>query len=342
MAGHLASCKDYQSANNSRSADCWNRDIAAVRYAPSGWYMKDHCFVLKNKKVHLFAPLGKVGTSWEDAGSEETAEHMVSGDLVKWKHLGTAVAASNREGYFDKMMGGIAPEIIEHNGKYYMFYSGWTFHSKRPNFDFKDYCQSIGFAVSNDLDHWEKPEEFAKEGLGVSGTDPSVVRDEVKNRWLMYTATNDILVFQSNDLFHWSQVGIALSEKDLKGGTCSGNQAESPFVMKHPISGKWIIFLNGGYSVSDDPFRFPQIHPYSFKSGWRVPDGIKNSGNWGDGTNCKADDDGVGFAHEVLKFKDRWYMSGVVGKDGRFKLKFTPIEWTADSFRLVQWNDAKY
>jgi hypothetical protein len=153
----------------------------------------------------------------------------------------------------------------------------------------------------------------------------------------MYTTTNDILVFQSNDMFHWSQAGIALTKADMRGGISSGNPAESSFVMKHPISGKWIIFLNGGYSVSDNPLRFPQIQPYSFKSGWHAPDNDATaSGNWGDGTNCQADDDGTGFAHEILKFKDRWYISGVVGRDGQFKLKFTPLEWTEDAFQLAK------
>ena len=68
------------------------REIAAVRYAPAGRYMKDHCFVRHDNRWHLFAPLGKVGTSWEDPGSEETAEHMVSDDWVTWKYLGTAAS----------------------------------------------------------------------------------------------------------------------------------------------------------------------------------------------------------------------------------------------------------
>jgi hypothetical protein len=336
--GNLLSAKDGKTAaGTGKDARASVREIAAVRYGPPGRYMKDHCFVLKDQKCHLFAPLGKVGASWEDPGSEETAEHMVSDDLVHWEHLGTAIAASGREGYFDKMMGGIAPHVIQHDGRYFMFYAGWTFPSKRPNFDMTGYRQSIGLAVSKDLDRWEKPEEFAKDGLGVMGTDQCVVRDESQNRWLMYTCTGDVAVYQSKDLFHWSQAGTALSGANMQGGASAGNPAESPFVMKHPRSGKWIIFLNGGYSVSDNPLRFPSVRPYSFKSGWHGPAaGVPASGKWGDGTNCQADDDGAGFAHEVLEFSGQWYLTGVVGRDGQFRLKFTPIEWTADSLTLAK------
>ena len=305
--------------------------VSAVRYAPPGWYLKDHCFFFQDGLWHLFAPLGKVGTSWEDPGSEETAEHMTSPDLLNWKHVGTAVSNSGKAGFFDKMMGGIAPYVIEHDGKFYMFYAGWTFSSKRPNFDLAGCRHSIGLATSGDLTRWEKPEESAKDGLGVRGTDQCVVRDEANDRWLMYTWTGQIPVYKSNDLLHWSQAGIAVTKANLFG------IGESPFVMKHPRSGKWIIFLNDGYAMSDDPLRFPRARRYPFKCGWHGVPGVKPSGAWGDGTNALADDDGAGYAHEMIEFRAQWYMTGVVGRDGRFKLKFTPFRWT-DDFMAVETN----
>jgi hypothetical protein len=338
-ANPLSAADGDAAAGTDEDARSRVREIAAVRYAPHGWYMKDHCFVWKDRKCHLFAPLGKVGASWEDAGSEETAEHMVSDDLIHWRHLGTAVAASRRDGCFDKTMGGIAPHVIEHDHVYYMFYSGWSFPSKRSAttpFNNTGYTMSIGLATSRDLIRWEKPAEFARNGLGVSGTDQCVVRDDSRSRWLMYVCGSGTGVSQSKDLLHWSSAGTALSEANMSGLECAGNPAESPFVMKHPRSGKWILILNGGYSVSDDPLTFPHLTPYSFKAGWHAPANAKASGLWGDGTNCQSDDDGAGFAHEIVEFSGQWYMTGVVGRDGRFKLKFTPIEWTADSLRLAR------
>jgi hypothetical protein len=133
-------------------------------------------------------------------------------------------------------------------------------------------------------------------------------------------------VFSSPDLITWSSEGIAITEAELAGGTCHGNKAESPFVMQHPISGDWMLFVNGGYSVSADPLDFPATTVYPFASGWYFQDG--KSGDWGDGTNLYANPAGSGYAHQVLFDGGQWYLSGVVGTDGHEKLKLYPIKWT--------------
>ena len=311
----------------------WKKDIGGGLYAPPGMYMKDHCLIFKKGKWHLFAPLGSVGTMWHYEGSEESAEYMVSKDLMHWKHIGTAVPSGKHEGYFDRIMSGLAPCIVQHNDKYYMYYSGWDFKSKNPR-NFEGFRQGIGLAVSRDLVTWEKPEAFAKDGLTPKGSDPCVVKDEDHDRWLLFTArSNAVAVYEGKDLFHWSEAGMALDESDLKVGKTGMNPGESPFVMRHPLSGKWIIFMNGGYSVSDDPLNFPPIITYPFKSGIYT---FPKPHDEGKGTFYYAEDDGTGFAHEIIEFKGQWYMTGVTGLDGHTKLKFTPIEWTADSFRLAK------
>ena len=307
-------------------------EIAAARYSPPGTYMKDHCLFRKDGKWHLFAPLGRIGTMWQHVGSEESAEHMVSDDLIHWRQLATAVPASNREDDFDRLMGGLAPHVVAHDGTFFMFYAGWTFRSKEP-LDRRGFRQGIGVAMSQDLVRWEKPEAFAQNGLGPKGSDQCVVRDEAQQRWLMFLGRPwAVFVYQSRDLIHWAEAGFALGRAELSSGKTEMNPGESPFVMKHPRSGKWIIFMNGGYSVSDDPLKFPQLQPYPFKAGiFRFP----GAHDEGQGTFYYADDDGAGFAHEIIEFNGQWYMTGAVGNDGHTRLKFTPIAWTEDAIALA-------
>lgn len=87
--------------------------ITAARYAPDGMYMKDHYLIYHKGKWHLFAPPGKIGTMWHCKDSEESSELMISSDLLNWEYAGTAVAASRKEGHFDRLMGGIAPCVIK-------------------------------------------------------------------------------------------------------------------------------------------------------------------------------------------------------------------------------------
>ena len=329
----FSGCRNQHPFANMRNIEEWKNQVASVRYAPSGMYMKDHWLFFEKGEWHLFAPLGPVGTMWWYEGSEESAEHMVSKDLINWKYIGTAVPASKREGYFDEIMGGIAPCVIKHDGMYYMIYSGWDFESKNPR-NFEDFRQGIGIAVSKDLLKWEKPEEFAKNGLKAKGSDPFIVKDEDQDRWLLFTARmNGVAVYQSKNLFHWTEIGMTLDESVLNIGMTGMNPGESPFIMRHPLSHKWMIFMNGGYSVSDNPLDFPPIRAYPFKSGiYTFPDAHDE----GKGTYYYAEDDGTGFAHEIIEFKGEWYLTGAVGTDGHTKLKFTPIEWTMDGFRLSE------
>jgi len=74
----------------------WKKDIGAGLYAPPEMYIKDHCLIFKKGKWHLFAPLGSVGTMWHYEGSEESAEHMVSKDLMHWKYRHSGAIGQTR------------------------------------------------------------------------------------------------------------------------------------------------------------------------------------------------------------------------------------------------------
>lgn len=333
FAGSLVSFKNQDITKKARNSNDKKRNIASVRYAPDGMYMKDHYLIYHKGKWHLFAPLGKIGTMWHYEGSEESSELMISSDLLNWEYVGTAVPASRKEGHFDRLMGGIAPCVLKHEGRFYMIYSGWDFKSKSPR-NFEGFRQGVGIALSSDLVNWEKPEKYAREGIGAHGSDPFVVRDEENNRWLLFTTRSGaVAVYTGTDLFSWTEAGLTLDEKDLKVGMTGMNPAESPFIMKHPKSGKWMILMNGGYAVSDNPLDFPAITPYPFKSGIYTFPEPRNEGK---GTYYYAEDDGTGFAHEIIEFKGQWYMTGAVGVDGHTKLKLTPVEWTEEGFRLAQ------
>lgn len=240
----LVFCIPLLAKENKRKNAQIREKIAAARYVPDGMYMKDHYLFFHKGSWHLFAPLGKIGTMWHYEGSEESSELMISSDLLNWEYAGTAVPAARKEGHFDRLMGGIAPCVIEHEGKFYMIYSGWDFKSKNPR-NFEGFRQGVGIAVSSDLVNWEKPEKYARDGIGVNGSDPFIVRDEENNRWLLFTTRwNAVAVYTGTDLFSWTEAGLTLDEKDLKVGMTGMNPAESPFIMKHPKSGKWMILMN--------------------------------------------------------------------------------------------------
>ncbi|OGV49446.1 MAG: hypothetical protein A2017_00050, partial [Lentisphaerae bacterium GWF2_44_16] len=306
--------------------------LESLRFAPEGMYLKDHTVFNENGTWHLFAPMGPEGTMWWDEGSEESAEHFMSLDLVHWERAATAVTRGTTPGAFDRQLSGLAPCIIRNGNENLMFFSGWTFAGKTPR-NPDGFSTGIGVAISKDLHHWEKPVSYALNGLPVKGSDPFVIREESANRWLMFVTRHQaVAVYQSPDLYQWIEAGLTVDEADLKSVNTGMNPAESPFVMKHPLNGRWILFLNGGYALSDDPLNFPAITPYPFKSGIHTFPEPRDEGL---GTFYFAEEDGVGFAHEVIQVNGRWYLTGVVGTDGHTRLKFTPLEWTSDAFRCI-------
>jgi hypothetical protein len=304
--------------------------ISIQRWAPTGKYLKDHYLLKRGSLWHIFCPIGAVGTIWTAPGSEESAEHFISEDLENWTAATpqTALVKSGISGRYDYQMGGIAPHVIESEGIYWMFHAGWSFNSKGPPYDGGNGAHSIGAATSPDLFTWTRYPGTEIVGLsGVFGTDPCVIRDVDNSRWLLYSVTEDVNCFTSANLTDWTYVGVAATAAELSGMQGAGNHAESPLIMRHPISSQWILIMNGGYSVSDDPTNFPTITNYPFVANW--VGGSAPTGNWGDGTNMLSADAGAGYAHQVIEHAGQWYMSGVVGTDGHERLKLTPITWTS-------------
>ncbi len=307
--------------------------IEKVRYAPPGEYIKDHCFFYHETRWHLFSISGGIGYSWLDAGHEERISHSSSSDLINWQMHGHPLKASGKKGSYDEHMA-VAPFIVKgDHDLFYMFYSGWRHPNKQPDFNYDGHRESIYMAVSKDLFNWDIPEEIADRGIIVTdgepirGRDPHVIYDEIHERWLLYYTIEETMIGDGQ-----YAVGTAES-KDLKSWTNSGNAAvipgskhvfnpcESPFVIKHPISGNFILILNWHYGISEDPLNYHSIKPLPFLSG------IALKGETYEGI-------GTGFAHEVIEHNGKNYMSGVTGLDGQFKLRLTSFSWTKDFLNL--------
>lgn len=127
-----------------------------------------------------------------------------------------------------------APHVIEHEGRYWMFYAGGTA-------DHTAYRMTL--ATSEDLFSWTRhePPLFTD---GFDARDPMVIHDGV--RWLLYyTRTSapgggfhEVAVRTSEDLMTWSDPTVAY--RSAESGTVGG-PTESPFVIR--AGEGWVLFV---------------------------------------------------------------------------------------------------
>lgn len=193
-------------------------------YSEPGKYAVDFCITTRDSVHHLFHIRGNRGQggSTYNGGSEEDFGHATSNDLVIWSRHDPVVprgAAGTWDDY-----GVMAPDIVEKDGLYYMFYGGWNKHLE----------QRIGLATSRDLYHWEKhpdnplivPGDWAdwsaqsQRGEMASCRDPMVFHDRRTNRYVLYyTATMAdgracIAASTSENLLRWTDNGPIYIEDD--------------------------------------------------------------------------------------------------------------------------------
>jgi hypothetical protein len=307
-------------------------DPTECDYAPPGEYMKDHSLVFHDGWWHLFSISGTAGYYHGYNGNEETVAWSISRDLVEWEFRGHILHASQWPGYFDQHEIW-APFCMAGPDGFYMFYTGIV-HPSRPMeyrklghdhpWVHSGHRETQGLARSTDLTDWVKVSDKQK-GLGVPGRDSHVVRDEEGGRWLLYSTigTTQAHVSESDDLVDWRSIGICaelppLSSDDPRlPATARGlgghlNVAESLTVMRHPLSGRWVMIGNWQYILSDDPGCFraedARVHDFRFES---------RNVDWG-------------FAGEMVRHEGRWYRSGVIGRRDYWRLSFTEVEWSLD------------
>ena len=210
------------------------------------WYYNDHTFIQgRNGTWHLYGI-----TRPEPRGAEDMFGHATAPSLYgPWTKQNPVLYTKPSFGETHLW----APHIIEHNGLYYMFYSGG---GGAVN-------SQINLATSKDLFNWERNDDNPLFTDGWSARDPNVRR--IGNQWVMYyTATEDptepgdhIVAYRtSKDLLNWGTREIAF-DNPLPGGL-----TESPFVVERPGDHYYLFTgprrADAGTDVfkSRDPFDF--------------------------------------------------------------------------------------
>jgi len=309
------------------------------QYAPPGEYIKDHSLLFHDGWWHLYSISGTAGYHHGYTGNEETISWSMSQDLVNWEFRGHVLHASGWPGFFDQHEVW-APYCYRGPEAFYLFYTGIV-HPTRPmqyrslEHDFpwfwEGHRETQGIARSTDLTCWEKISD-PHTGSGVPGRDSHVVRDQVGQRWLLYSTLGNTQahVSESQDLRRWQPLGVC-AEFPPFWSTAAGDggslgkpvklegTAESLTVMRHPLNGRWIILTNYYYNLSDDPTRFADGVAQTYDLTYQ---------------NRQVD---IGFAGEIIFYNRRWYRSGVIGKPNYWKLGFTEIEWDLQgAFHITQ------
>lgn len=165
---------------------------------------------------------------------DTTIGYATSPDLTNWTRHANVL--ENGSGFdADEMW---APEVIEWNGKYYLFYTGVDFNGTV-------YVQKIGLATSNDLVTWEKHpgspivncDNFSWAYWDESTPwradcrDAGIFWDSPNNRWIMSISgrpTADptrmiVGLASSTDLITWTELGTVQLTMDASHITESAN-----------------------------------------------------------------------------------------------------------------------
>jgi len=225
-------------------------------------FVKDFSIIRDQKGLwHIFSITGDFvdGHDWIPAGNERTFSHGTSKDLRNWTYHKPVISITD-ETYPDgngkyKDRNVWAPQVIYHNGLYYMFYTSINSYV----------CQSVSLATSKDLFNWTEHDSnpvYTLENLDWAAwgraqwsdcRDPGIIKDG--DTFYMYVTAHSpieeprgiLAVAQSKDLLNWSDYQIAVRHIP---------SMESPQLWKQ--NGKFYMTTSAhgqGTWVSDHPTR---------------------------------------------------------------------------------------
>jgi len=98
------------------------RDPLDGKYAEPGGYTVDHALIKKDDLWHLIYIRGIAATNWPEYPLSNFG-HAVSSDLVNW-HTEKPVLETVKDGFDTYQVW--APHVIEHDDKYWIYYTGVT------------------------------------------------------------------------------------------------------------------------------------------------------------------------------------------------------------------------
>lgn len=207
----------------------------------------DHCWVEdESGTFHLFFHTEMMVTP-------SHIDHYTTRDFQSLSYVGTALDVV--PGTWDTD-GVWAPHIIQHEGTYYMFYTGIQGRGVSQ-------VQRTGVATSTDLYDWTRlpinrcpdttgdgcvyecnePWTTFSEGgeYDHQCRDPFIIRDEQNGRWLMFNTSKSlntagvVTVASAPNFTDWSGAGYIDATRRLAAGTTAqqtGGQCENAFVVK--------------------------------------------------------------------------------------------------------------
>tara|TARA_Y100000310_G_scaffold219541_1_gene220935 strand:- start:444 stop:1709 length:1266 start_codon:yes stop_codon:yes gene_type:complete len=219
-------------------------------------WIADHSIIENDGVYHLF---------FHDKRNNGNIVHYETLDFLNWEYSGVVINSSNSNTDWDDFSVW-APHVIEHEGIFYMFYTGVASHdSGTPD----NFSQRIGLLISYDLYNWERVEvNNCGEGcvydcvadwstVGIPGNhnnqcrDPFIFKDG--ERWLMYTTVKridslkaSVGVAESYNLIDWNPLNFI--------DVVNMGQAENSILLN----------LNGGYYLFAKCWgAFSDCYPYS-------------------------------------------------------------------------------
>jgi beta-xylosidase len=225
----------------------------------------DHCWIKDHSGTfHLFFHT-------ESRQNPSHIDHYTTHNFQSLSYVGTALDVA--PGAWDAD-GVWAPHVIEHDGTYYMFYTG--VHGSGA-----EAVQRTGIATSTDLYTWVRYAINRCPGTAGNGCvyecnepwttfsingeydrqcrDPFVIWDEGTQRWLLFNTSKSlntagvVTVAAAANLTDWVGAGYIDATRRLSTGTAaqqSGGQCENAFVVK--AGGRYYLIFADWQDVEDD------------------------------------------------------------------------------------------